>query len=433
MKKNILFLLFVLLLVSCSSTTKVELRKYNLADTSTTIEEYKFSNFVSAFRFLRPEIADSFATTESQKKAAEGLKCVTLNKLENAADIFCEALKEKDSMEALWGFFPNAYHSCISYNWDKLQKCIEIREGNGKEVKGHSSPSFYKDKPNFNIDFKKDSVVIPIKFSRGLPLVKIKINEKYYYFLIDTGVNKTLIGKNIVTSNDILYDNEERTVTAIDGKVTVYSGFLPELDLGDIKISNFPVDVVNRNDAFKVTELFFITTFRCDGVIGWDLLQRFDFTIDYKNKQLTLRKPVEKNIQQKNLFWYEIPIVKFYSENNYPIIFFFDTGSNLTSFATETLSRVGLADTNNLKKRTVTFYGVGGNKVKQNKYNYPNFQCYTLSDNEMTLLSVDKAVLQDMEKISTSAIYVDGVLGSDLFKGKAIRVDMKNGLFEIYE
>ena len=172
--------------------------------------------------------------------------------------------------------------------------------------------------------------------------------------------------------------------------VIAYSGLLPELDLGDIKISNIPIDVRNKNDAVKA-KILFLTFFQCDGVIGWDLLHKFDFSIDYKNKLLTLRKPIEKNIEQKNLFWYKTPIVKFYSQNNYPLLFFFDSGCGLSSLNTKSISNVLEIDTNNFKKRTKRLHGA--NKwIKAKYYKYPDFQCYTISNKEMTYLTANKTL-----------------------------------------
>lgn len=213
--------------------------------------------------------------------------------------------------------------------------------------------------------------------------------------------------------------------------VIAYSGLLPELDLGDIKISNIPIDVRNKNDAVKA-KILFLTFFQCDGVIGWDLLHKFDFSIDYKNKLLTLRKPIEKNIEQKNLFWYEVPIIKFYTSNNYPLLFFFDSGCGLSSLNTKSISNVLRIDTNNLKKQTKRLHGA--NKwIKTKYYKYPDFQCYTISNNEMTYLTANKTLLEDIWCRQLCAINLDGWLGSDWFKDKTIRVDMKNGVFEITE
>jgi hypothetical protein len=111
-------------------------------------------------------------------------------------------------------------------------------------------------------------------------------------------INKLI--KSYSNENNVIYDNRELTATAVDGPLKVFSGLLPELDLEQIKIFNFPIVVTNRDDFFKAKVLF-VTYFQCDGLIGWDLLCKFDFTIDYKNKQLILRKPTKKNIVKRNL------------------------------------------------------------------------------------------------------------------------------------
>ena len=127
MKNYILLLLSIIFLASCGST-KVELKKYNLADTNITFGEYDFSNFISAFQTLYPEEAYTLATTESQKLAAKGLNYVTQNRLDDAADTFCKALMEKDTFEVLWKYFPKHYYSFINYNWDKLEEYVNIRD-----------------------------------------------------------------------------------------------------------------------------------------------------------------------------------------------------------------------------------------------------------------------------------------------------------------
>lgn len=348
------------------------------------------------------------------------------NKYEKAAETFVNAITEKDSLESLWRHFPLRYYMAINYNWAKLEDVENIRNGFTD-----SAFVFYKDKPEFSIDFTEDSVIIPIELKKVFPLVKIKINGKYYYFLLDTGCSRTLIGKNIATKNNVVYDNKEITVSAIDGTVTTFSGIFDEVVLEQMKISNFPVIVINRNDAIK-SKFLFITLFHVDGIIGWDLLQKFDFTIDYKNKQLILRKPVIKDIERKNLFWYYVPIVKFYC-NNYPLLFVLDTGSNLTSFNKSPISFILGIDTNNLKKRNRRVYGMN-NIVKSQEYIYPDFQCYTLTDNETTFLYSSKILLQEiwrMEQIIPNNI--DAILGSNWFRNKAIRVDALNGIFEILE
>ena len=115
--------------------------------------------------------------------------------------------------------------------------------------------------------------------------------------------------------------------------------------------------------------------------------------------------------------------------NNYPLLFFFDTGSSVTSINTASIQRFGI-DVNKLKKKSTRYYGVEGS-IKKHKYKYNNFECFTISDDVMSYLKVNKTYLTDIWR--TNVIAIDGILGADWFKDKAIRVDMKNGLFEISE
>lgn len=426
MKQYLLFFI-ALLLVSCSSP-KTKLEKYNLADTNIIINGYRFHDFHSPFSILEPEAAQGFATTETQKLAANALGYVIQGRYKDAADAFCKATMENDSLEVWWKWFPSLYYSNISHNWKSLEEYENIRKGITD-----SSFAFYKNFPNFNIEFIEDSVMIPIELSKGLPIAKIKINGKYYYFLIDTGFSNTTLGKSLADNTNVVYNsNKEKNIATVGGGLSVYDGFLPEIDLEKIKISNIPINVFTNQDGVSAKFLF-ITFFHCDGIIGWDLLQNFDFTIDYKNKQLVLRKPIEKNIEQKNLFWYEFPVIKFYaSATGYPLLFHFDSGASRSSFDITKPFMFGI-DTNYLKKTSETRYGAGGNSVKKQYYKYSYFQCFTLAGDMVSYLKSNDVLFEDLLQQHNGSIRIVGILGSDWFKDKAVRVDITNGIFEITE
>jgi len=76
-----------LFFVSCT-TIKVELNKVNSSNVKVDTINYIFSEFHTPYRILRPEEAYNFATTESQKIAAEGLKYLMQNRYEDAAETF---------------------------------------------------------------------------------------------------------------------------------------------------------------------------------------------------------------------------------------------------------------------------------------------------------------------------------------------------------
>ena len=89
-------------------------------------------------------------------------------------------------------------------------------------------------------------------------------------------------------------------------------------------------------------------------------------------------------------------------------------------------------DINDLKKKTKRMFSANGS-AKKYFYNYENFHCYTISNNEVNYLTANKTLLVDIWKMNLTPINLDGILGSDWFKNKSVRVDMLNGIFEISE
>ncbi len=53
-------------------------------------------------------------------------------------------------------------------------------------------------------------------------------------------------------------------------------------------MNNVPVQVTN-NDGFNSTlEAYKDSTFEVSGILGWDVIKRFNFKLDYKNRYLIL-------------------------------------------------------------------------------------------------------------------------------------------------
>ena len=422
MLRFLFFISVFLFFVNCT-TTKVDLKKLNLAETNIVFNTPSFQDFKCAFKALQPTEAYNLAETEAQKLAAEGLNYVIQSKYDEAIEKFVEALSKDDKLSDLLLSFIIYYHSIIVHDEEKFVKRSKIID-----LLIDSSFVFYN-VPDFPIEFLEDSVAIPIILKKGVPLIQIKFNGKYYSFLIDTGCDKTFISKKLANISDVVYVKGSTPVNTIDGKLNASAGVLPQVDLGKIKISNLPVWITNKNDALNLKFLL-ITIFKCDGVIGWDLLNKFDFSIDYKNKNLILRKYVKKDIKHKNLFWYRFPIVKFYCDN-YPVTAFLDTGSGLTAFYQKpTLTKILGLDTNILKKKTKRLGGGAGNIIKEHYYKYPKMQLYTIVKNDINYINVEKVFFKNTFT-STTPVNIDVLLGSDLFSDKIIRVDMLNGIFEI--
>jgi len=100
MKRILISILFIfaLLLFGCG-TNNISVRR--ASDTTLSQGFYTYSNYSGPYVSLSPDTALVYASTESQRKAATALQYVVNNELERAADLICDALIEKDTLEWL--------------------------------------------------------------------------------------------------------------------------------------------------------------------------------------------------------------------------------------------------------------------------------------------------------------------------------------------
>ncbi len=419
----------------CSSSRKTTFQKYDLGDTNHfPITDINFSKYIlplndyqKAYIFANPDRAMFLAETEIHKQAANALKHVKQCELQKAAEIYTEIAKTEDSLDWMWKYFPHFYYQ-TTYKWDKLEQA--------KKNMANATDSIfipYQNLPEFNIFFNQNADTIPLEIKNGVPCIKLEINGKLYWFIIDTGCMFTSVFKNIAEDLNInIFSDYKRGGVGADGYFTVTAGILNEFKLNNIIFKNLPVSVIMSN-SIDVNFLF-INLAKFDGTIGWDLLQQFDFTIDYKNRQLILRKPEKKKNKNKNLFWYNIPIFQCYAkENGCPLLLFFDSGSSYTQFEAKSLKFILGIDTAQLKSKSKKMHGVQTSK-KMKYWILPEFSFCTLVDTNVNCLNITNAKVSDLEEFAGwSSLIINGVLGSDCFLDKAIRVDILNGIFEIYE
>lgn len=426
MKNHLIFITLLCLICFSCTSYKTTITKFNLDDTNVTPVKFKTESFYLTYRIAEPEDALHLAETEAQKQAAEALKLVKQGNLKEAAELYSEAIKTKDSLELLWKYFPHNYYK-MNYQWNQLEMLENIRENSTD-----SSFVHYKNTPPFNITFDEEPDTISIFIKHNLPMLKIKIDGKILIFIIDTGTQTTSIYKNVADKikANILGKNKYESI-GLTGNVNEFSGLLENLTIGKTKFQNIPVDIFDAN-SIDINFLFF-NIYHLDGIIGWDILKNFDFTIDYKNEKLILRKPQKQDNQHRNLFWYYMPMVKFYvGKNNYPLLLHFDSGTSESLFSARAMSWVLGVDTNTLKTSKKKVYGIVGS-TKQKYFIYPDFSFYTLSSNDVIYLNFTNIRLGDNIALHSAKLATNGILGSAYFKDKAVRIDILNGIFEIME
>ena len=143
---------------------------------------------------------------------------------------------------------------------------------------------------NFNYSGKGE--IIPLRFRRGhtTPIASATIlttNGALVRgdFEIDTGCDSGVcLGHDFVTANRLLADAETRggAKVGVGGGVRTRSGYLPQLQLGNLKIEKADAD-------------FFIESSPVDeglaGHIGFGVFKRFKVIFDYSRQQMILEKP----------------------------------------------------------------------------------------------------------------------------------------------
>ena len=125
----------------------------------------------------------------------------------------------------------------------------------------------------------------------GLDIVTLQINGVEGRFLLDTGASNSVINSRAlsrfkISSGDIL--NSDSAI-----------GFGGEIAISSYKISgltingrNFPLPQISATDLTPaISALASTSGIRLDGVIGQDVMIRFDGVIDTKNRTLFLRRP----------------------------------------------------------------------------------------------------------------------------------------------
>ena len=116
-----------------------------------------------------------------------------------------------------------------------------------------------------------------------------RINDKVARFVVDTGASRTVFDKDRILNyiNNPDFAEKEGLSAGIGG--TDISSFIfniDELSFGDLKITDYQavaMELTNINASYEMIKLPPI-----DGVLGGDLLRKYNAVISYKLKKIRL-------------------------------------------------------------------------------------------------------------------------------------------------
>jgi predicted aspartyl protease len=129
---------------------------------------------------------------------------------------------------------------------------------------------------------------MPLKLprpDRPLILVDVLVNiQKTYQFALDTGASQTVVSPVLAEQMGMMSAPGDTLIGAA-GAVTSSSGILKSLRIGDTSIEDVPVMI---SDIFSPLNQAVGTII--DGILGYNVLRRFSFMIDYPNGRLHFRR-----------------------------------------------------------------------------------------------------------------------------------------------
>jgi len=277
------------------------------------------------------------------------------------------------------------------------------------------------------VTFALDPVSIPLSTTPlGTPTLRARINGKEFEFWLDTGSSLSVLSSDVAAEAGVsILGQESMSVRTFAGIAPVRPAALKRIAIGPIVITNTPVIVMDaglmrvRADAHGVP----VGGMPVDGIIGWDIIRRFDISLNYDKRTITLQRPEvlgTLGTTLQNLTWVGKPLVEVRTAVGGTMHFALDTGSQSSFVNASIVERIGVG-TNNFSGRV---FGLGGTEGQAGRV-------VPFMHVDVGGQSVLMRGLIVYAPACSGVINCDGILGSDIAQFGTLRIDATNGIFSI--
>lgn len=298
----------------------------------------------------------------------------------------------------------------VYFKRNQYQSYLRFADSTGQKPVNYAVAKLLVNQPMPRFNIPADSILIPLQVS-GWPIAHVVIHGKPYRFIVDTGAEHTFISSRLTAElqlsnllNDSAINSLRQTIPAIYNRIDT-------LRLGELTVTNLPV--MQASMAF----------FPADGLLGWDILRQFCFTIDYATQQLVLRKPVLRPTSVRNLLGITRLLLAFQATAGNQLNLFLDTGSN----AGISLTPIGVTKIGPYKTghRLGLQAGIGG-RVRIGRQQTVKRTSARVGERQLALKRVR---IESTNEIICSVLK-DGTVGSKQFKKGRLTIDYLNNHFE---
>lgn len=277
------------------------------------------------------------------------------------------------------------------------------------------------------VTFAPDPVSLPLRMTPvGTPTMHVRINGKDFEFWVDTGSSLTVLSSDVAREAGVsILGQETMRVGTFAGVAPVRPAVVKRIEIGPIVIVNSPVIVMDA-DLMRVkatAEGVPSGGVRVDGIIGWDTIRRFDITLDYERRTITLRQPEAletRGTTPRNLTWVGKPLVDVRTSAGGTMHFTLDTGSQSSFVNASIVEMVGVR-TNHFSARVFGIATAEGKAARIVPFMHLDVGGQSLVMRGMIVYAPS----------CSGILNCDGILGSDVGQFGTLRIDATNGIFSI--
>ena len=391
------------------------------------------TNYWSAIALLELEQAAQNAPDADHQHLAEALQLLLLGRMPEAAEQL-RRLSRSAGDSLVRGIAKARLASILVYeqNWDALAR-LAVQHADALPVRVDRS-SFVtwamamRGAPRPSYPAIAGLVSIPITRSpSGVPVIVARVNGCTRRLWIDTGASTSLVSSSVARScgiHPLVPDTLEMLTST--GRVAARPAVIGQVEMGGLSIDNLQAAIVSDE------ELRLGTSYvpgrpafeRIDGILGFDVLRRYDVEIDFDRGRMLLRRPGDRGgstLDRRNLFWLGYPVVRLTHASGSSVYFGLDTGADY-SFATSNL--LLKLPRSYLSRGRHRIAGIGGDTTAT--LPVLHHQEFTVG---RTLLRFGELPIRDLHWLLL--IELDGILGSDIGAVGRIRFDMSSGAFTL--
>ena len=375
----------------------------------------KFQSLYEALSALEIASAAPFVQNHDEKALVVAFEELCNGQDHNALEKFEKLSHEAKSDEVIVLARDFYRHLLIGLNWQ--MSVSTTHDGETLQVNPFNDPVKCW-------HFPKDPVYAPLlEAPFDLPVISVLLGGQKRRFLVDTGASRCVLPSSI--ADELALERFElvgHTVATSTTKMipSLYTT-IPELELGEIHMSNISAGVVAQNDfdtAFPPGSI------PVDGVLGWTALRNLSVILDYQEKIATFKEPGTYCTSERNLFFLGFPIVKAKALDGNPLVFGLDTGG----YKTFVYPRISdLATIVRYKNAQIEGRGVGGAELLEIEGRLPEIRIAFPS----SVVCLENLFSYSSKR--TPLCRMHGMLGIDIASqpGAKIAFDYKSGYFNV--